>query len=309
MLPSRFVWLGDLPLTAHGKLDRAALPAPRQRPVLEREHVAPGSAMEWRLEAEYVAPRTPTEEVLAAFWAELLDLDRVGVHDDFLELGGHSLLATRLVSRIRTTLAVELPLRAVFEAPTVAGLARTVEASRLDRLAPAAPLVPVSREGPLPLSFAQERLWFLQQLAPESTRYTIPLGLRLAGRLDVAGLESSLSELVARHEALRTTFPAVDGRPVQVISPPEPVRLGVSDLGGLPPARREREARRRVQDAARHPFDLVRGPLLRSQLIRLDSEDHVLLLLLHHIIVDGWSLGLLTTELGAAYTAHLRSQR
>jgi NRPS condensation-like uncharacterized protein len=167
----------------------------------------------------------------------------------------------------------------------------------------------VSREGPLPLSFAQERLWFLQQLAPESTRYTVPLGLRLAGRLDVAGLERALSELVARHEALRTTFPAVDGRPVQVISPPEPVRLGVSDLGGLPPARREQEARRRVQDAARHPFDLVRGPLLRAQLIRLDSEDHVLLLLLHHIIVDGWSLGLLTSELGAAYTAHLRSER
>jgi amino acid adenylation domain-containing protein len=293
MVPAAFVGLDALPLTANGKLDRATLPAPEGRP---------------ELEVGYVAPRTPTEEVVAGIWAELLGLQRVGVHDDLFDLGGHSLLATRLVSRIRATLAVELPLRAVFEAPTVAGLARTVEASRLGGLAPAAPLAPASREGPLPLSFAQERLWFLQQLEPGSARYTIPLGLRLAGPLDVAGLERALHDLVARHEALRTTFPAVDGRPAQVISAPEPVRLEVSDLRGLPPAGREPEARRRAREAARRPFDLARGPLLRAQLMRLDGEDHVLLLVLHHIAADGWSLGLLTAELGAAYTAHLRGQ-
>ncbi|HEV3051001.1 MAG TPA: amino acid adenylation domain-containing protein, partial [Longimicrobium sp.] len=214
MVPAAFVPLDRLPLTANGKVDRKALPAPEL-----------GSA-----EDRYVAPRTPVEEVLAGIWAEVLRLERVGVEESFFELGGHSLLATRVVSRVRDVFAIELPLRALFEGPTVAELAVRVEEMRRAELPVLPPVVPTGRTEALPLSFAQERLWFIDRLEPGSTTYNIPAALRLTGALDERALERSLGEIVRRHEALRTVFAEVDGSPVQVISPFSGFALPVEDL-------------------------------------------------------------------------------
>jgi len=269
MVPSAFVTVEALPLTPNGKLDRAALPAVEHRP---------GAT------AARVPPRTPVEEVLAAVWGEVLALDPVGIDDDFFDLGGHSLLATQVVSRIRDRLGVELPVTALFAAPTVRGLAPTVAASRSDGAVPSAPPDPTGREEPLPLSFSQERMWFLQSMAPTSPLYNIPLAYRLRGRLDVTALERALAEVVERHEALRTRFPTRGELPVQEIVASEPMPLEVCDLSGVPPDRRESEARRLAGEEARRPFDLEEGPLQRARLLRLDAEDHVLLWVLHHIV-------------------------
>ncbi|HEX9935824.1 MAG TPA: amino acid adenylation domain-containing protein, partial [Longimicrobium sp.] len=286
MVPSAIVELESLPLTPSGKLDRKALPAP--------EH---GTG-----EAEYVAPRTPVEEVLAGIWAEVLRLERVGVEDGFFALGGHSLLATRVVSRVRELFGVELPLRALFERPTVAELAgRVEEMRRAGEGAALPPLVPVAREAPLPLSFAQERLWFLQQMEPEGAGYNMPWSGRLRGSLDASALERALGALRERHEALRTTFRPVEQGAVQVVHPAAPARLPVLDLTGLAPEAREPEARRLAREDAERPFDLERGPLLRATLMRLADEEHVLLLTMHHIVSDGWSMGVLFRELFTLY--------
>ncbi|HEX2076802.1 MAG TPA: condensation domain-containing protein, partial [Longimicrobium sp.] len=288
MLPGAIVRLDALPLTANGKLDRKALPAPEL-----------ASA-----EGRYVAPRTPVEEVLAGIWAEVLRLERVGVEESFFELGGHSLLATRVVSRVRELFGVELPLRALFEGPTVAELARRVEEMRRAGLPVLPPVVPVERTGALPLSFAQERLWFIDRLEPGSAVYNIPVAWRLAGALDQAALERSLSEIVRRHEALRTTFAEADASPVQVIAPFGAFALPVEDLSGLGEAEREAQVKRRATEEARRPFDLSAGPLFRAALLRLGEEDHVLLLSMHHIVSDGWSMGVLFRELSALYEAY-----
>jgi amino acid adenylation domain-containing protein len=289
MVPSAFVSLDALPLTPNGKLDRKALPAP-----------------EYALAEEtYVAPRTPAEEVLAGIWAEVLRLERVGANDNFFELGGHSLLATRVVSRVRELFGVELPLRALFEGPTVAGLAGRVEEMRRAELPVLPPVVPAGRTGPLPLSFAQERLWFIDRLDPGSATYNIPAALRLTGALDEAALERALGEIVRRHESLRTVFAEVDGSPVQVIAPFGGFALPVEDLSGLGEADREAAVRRRAGEEASRPFDLAAGPLFRAALLRLGGEDHVLLLSVHHVVSDGWSMGVLFRELSALYTAYL----
>ncbi|HYR09017.1 MAG TPA: condensation domain-containing protein, partial [Longimicrobium sp.] len=288
MLPGAIVRLDALPLTANGKLDRKALPAPEL-----------GSA-----EEGYVAPRTPVEEVLAGIWAEMLRLQRVGVAESFFDLGGHSLLATRVVSRIREVFGVELPLRALFEGPTVAELAKAVEDERRRELPVLPPVVPAGRTGPLPLSFAQERLWFIDRLEPESTVYNVPVAWRLGGALDEAALERSLGEIVRRHEALRTVFAETDGSPVQVIAPFGGFALPVEDLSGLGDADREAAVRRRAGEEARRAFDLAAGPLFRAALLRLGEEDHVLLLSMHHVVSDGWSMGVLFRELSALYTAY-----
>ena len=224
MVPSAFVRAG-----------RAAADAERQG----GPQGAAGAGATRRRTERYVAPRTPAEEVLAEIWAEVLRLERVGVDDNFFELGGHSLLATQVVSRVREAFGVELPLRALFEAPTVAELAERVEAMRRAGLPVLPPVVPVERTGALPLSFAQERLWFLDQLEPGSAVYNIPVALRLGGALDVAALERALDEIVRRHEALRTTFAEVDGAPVQVIAPFGGFALPVEDLSALGEAERE----------------------------------------------------------------------
>ncbi|HEX7240375.1 MAG TPA: amino acid adenylation domain-containing protein, partial [Longimicrobiaceae bacterium] len=285
MVPSAFVALEALPLTPGGKVDRRALPAPERTGEVDA----------------YVAPRTPTEEILAGIYAEVLGVERVGATDDFFALAGHSLLAMRLVSRVREALGTELPLRAVFEAPTVAGLAERVEAGAR---AVAPPIVPVPRDRPLPLSFAQQRLWFLDQLQPGSAAYNIPAALRLHGRLDTAALRKSLSEVVRRHESLRTVLGVADGEPVQVIREAAAVALPVVDLRVLPVEARERETLRLAGEEAARPFDLAAGPLLRSSLLRLDEEEWALLFTLHHVVSDGWSMEVLVREASALYGAH-----
>ncbi|HEX7239695.1 MAG TPA: condensation domain-containing protein, partial [Longimicrobiaceae bacterium] len=293
LVPGAFVALESLPLTPNGKLDRRALPAP-----------AYGSA-----EDGYVAPRTPVEEVLAGIWAEVLGVERVGVEEGFFELGGHSLLATQVVSRARQALGVEVPLRALFEAPTVAGLAGRIEALRSEgsgRVAP--PIERVPREGPLPLSFAQQRLWVVDRLEPGSAAYNLPFALRLRGELDTAALRASLDALVRRHEALRTTFAEQGGVPVQVVHPAAPVELRELDLRDLPEAEREAGAERLASEETLRPFDLEHGPLLRSTLLRLDEEEHVLLFTLHHVVSDGWSMQVLVREVSALYGAFSRGE-
>ncbi|MEW5930904.1 MAG: amino acid adenylation domain-containing protein, partial [Gemmatimonadota bacterium] len=292
MVPAAYVVLERLPLNRNGKLDRRALPAP--------EH---GTALD-----AYTAPRTPAEEVLAEIWAEVLKTERVGALDNFFELGGHSLLATQVISRLRDAFGVEVPLKALFEAPTVAGLAGRIEALRSTGATPAPPIVPVERTGPLPLSFAQQRLWLVDRIEPDSAAYNMPFPLRLRGGLDLRVLRASLDALVRRHEPLRTVFPEEGGRPVQVVRPPRPVPLPMVDLRGLPGEARQAEAKRLSGAEAVRPFDLAAGPLLRGTLVRLDEEDHVLLFNLHHIVSDGWSMQVLVREVSVFYAAFARGE-
>jgi hypothetical protein len=214
----------------------------------------------------------------------------VSIHDNFFNLGGHSLLATQVVSRIREAFHITFPLRSFFEDPTVAGVASSIERIRkAGQELKTPPLVPVSREAPLRLSFAQQRLWFLQQLDPASIAYNVPLALRLEGGLNVRALERTLEEIIRRHESLRTTFPTVDGHPVQRVTPVGPLVLGIVDLQDFSKPTPETESRRLAAKEAVEPFDLATGPLFRTQLLRLGIEDHVLLVTLHHIVSDGWT--------------------
>jgi len=282
MTPSAYVPLAALPLTPNGKLDRGALPVPE-------------SAL--AVDESLAAPSDPIEELLAGIWAEVLGRDRVGVRDDFFALGGHSLLATQVVSRIRGVLNAGIALRQLFEAPTVAELARVVRAARQD--APQPPIERVARDRDLPLSFAQQRLWLIDQLEPGSPAYNIPSAVRLSGEVSPSRLERIFAEIVRRHEALRTTFAAHEGRPVQVIADPAPVPLPLVDLTGLAEDDRETRARELATEEARRPFDLQRGPLLRLALLRLAAREHVLLVTMHHIVSDGWSMGVLLRDIAA----------
>jgi amino acid adenylation domain-containing protein/non-ribosomal peptide synthase protein (TIGR01720 family) len=290
MIPSAFVLLDELPLTPNGKVDRRVLPAPDWSAIEPDE--------------SYVAPRTPAEATLADIWCDVLGLQQIGARDDFFERGGHSLLATQLVSRIRDAFKVDLPLRNIFEFPTIAELA-----TQIDRAATAfdePPITPVSRDGELPLSYAQQRLWFLDQLEPESAAYNIPEAFRITGELDVAVLDRCLNEVVRRHESLRTTFPATtlgDGKARQVIAPELTLRFEVTNREGLDPAQRDAEAVRLASEEAQTVFDLERGPLVRARLVRFAAEDHVMLLTMHHIISDDWSSKVLFGEFAALYDA------
>ncbi|MBV9774197.1 MAG: amino acid adenylation domain-containing protein, partial [Gemmatimonadetes bacterium] len=291
MVPSALVALEAFPLTPNGKVDRRALPAP--------EPPRPGTASQR-------AARTPTEEVVAAIWADLLRLDHAGPDDDFFALGGHSLLATQVVSRLRQAFGVELPLRALFEDGTVAGVARRVEdalGARAELAAP--PLVPVPRERGegLPLSFSQERLWFLTRLDPAYASYNIAAGVRMTGALDAETLRRSLEEVVHRHESLRTVFAVAGDESVQRVLPPAAFPLPLEDVSALPAEERETAMLRLGDREAGHACDLQRGPLFRARLVRLAEEEHVLLLALHHVVGDAWSLGVLTREVAALYPA------
>ncbi|HEX6289381.1 MAG TPA: amino acid adenylation domain-containing protein, partial [Herpetosiphonaceae bacterium] len=290
MVPSAFIWLDAFPLTPNGKLDRTALPAPDMaRPDPEET---------------FVAPRTPIEEVVAGIWADVLGLRRVSIHDNFFDLGGHSLLATQILARVQDVLAVELSIRCLFETPTVAGLARQIAAARHTAAeAQETPLLPGLRVEPIPLSFAQQRLWFFDQLAPDSTVYLILTAVRLSGPLDVGALQDSLNAVVARHEALRTTFAVERGQPTQIIVPSLALALPLEDLSDEPQHQREHTVERLVTAETQRPFDLQRGPLIRAMLIRHTTREHELLLTLHHIVADGWSLGILVRELATIYTA------
>ncbi|MEA2694107.1 MAG: hypothetical protein QOJ16_3494 [Acidobacteriota bacterium] len=290
MLPAAFVPLPALPWTANGKVDRRALPAP------EREAAAAGG---------HVAPRNPAEEVLAGIWAAVLGRERIGIHDDFFALGGHSLLASQVVARVREAFAVELPLRALFEARTLAGLAARLAPGDLARAA-VPPLVPVPRDGGLPLSFAQQRLWFLDQWEPGDPSYNVPAAVRLEGELDAAALGRALAEIVRRHEVLRTTFEAVEGEPRQVIREEMAIplpRIDLSCLPALPEGIREETLERLAREEAWTPFDLARGPHLRARLFGLGPGDHLLTLTLHHIVSDGGSTAVLIHEIRSLYGA------
>ena len=288
MVPAAYVELARLPLTANGKVDRSHLPVP----VWERH-----------TEQRYVAPRTPVEQTLVGIWAELLGVQKVGVHDDFFDLGGHSLLATQLMSRVRDALQVELPLRSLFNGPTVAGLADELAGSQhTEDSVPLSPRDRVARELP-PLSYAQQRLWFLDQLEPDSAAYNLHWAAWLEGPVESGLLQRAVDDLVARHEPLRTTFAARGGEPVQVIAPEWTVPV---ELEVMASASDER-VRARLIELTRQPFDLHQGPLLRVVLLRIGANRHVLLLLMHHIVSDGWSMGVLFRELTGLYDAYINN--
>ncbi|MBO3462192.1 non-ribosomal peptide synthetase [Aetokthonos hydrillicola Thurmond2011] len=274
MVPSAFVMLEYVPLTPNGKVDRRALPAPE---------IGLG------LELSFVAPRTLIEEVLAGIWVEVLKVERVGIHDNFLELGGHSLLAIQLISRVRDTLGVELPLRSLFEAPTVMELAQYIEAQQQNPKLLLPPIEPVERTQNLPLSFGQEQLWVLDQLVSNVPVYNEPATIWMPENINVVALEKALNEIVNRHEILRTTYRIIDGQLMQVIAPYLTLPLPVVDLRSLPTLEREAEALRLATQEARQPFDLTSGPLLRATLMRLDETDCRLYVTTHHSIDDGIS--------------------
>ncbi|WP_456407429.1 amino acid adenylation domain-containing protein [Caldithrix abyssi] len=287
MTPAAYVQMEKFPLTPNGKVNRRALPDPEEAD---------------RIAQEYVAPSTPEEELLASIWEDILKVERVGVSSNFFDLGGHSLLATQLVSRIRDAFDVEIPLKEIFAFPTVRQLSMRLQAYKAgEGQLQAPPIEKADRSGKLPLSFAQQRLWFLDQLQPGSSFYNIPGAVRLIGDLNVEALEKSLSEVVRRHETLRTTFDDENGKPFLVIHEAQPVKLPVTDLSGLPEEEQKQQLKKLTLEENRKPFDLKSGPLFRTQLIKLNEKEHVILLTMHHIISDGWSMGIFMQEIAAFY--------
>ncbi|MCX4587514.1 non-ribosomal peptide synthetase [Streptomyces sp. NBC_01481] len=282
MVPTAVVPLDRLPLTANGKLDRAALPVP--------EFTSAGTGRE---------ARTPQEQIVCDLFAQVLGLPRVGVDDDFFDLGGHSLLATRLIAQIRAAFGVELELRSLFEGPTPAAAAALLDTAGPGRLA----LTVRQRPEVMPLSFAQRRLWFIHKMEGPSATYNIPLALRLTGELDRDALRAALGDVVARHESLRTVFPEAEGVPCQQVLAPE---AAVPRLTVTPTT--ETELPDVLTSAARHAFDLAVEPPLRANLFELSAQEYVLLLVVHHIAGDGWSLGPLASDLTRAYTARTQGQ-
>lgn len=293
MAPSAFVMLHTLPLTTNDKVDRQALPAP-----------------EWerlRLDKPYVVPRTPLEELLVTLWEHILEVDTIGIYDNFFVLGGHSLLAMQMVSQLRRRLEIDVSIRALFEAPTIASLASHIEAVRRSPQAvPAHPIRPVPRTKNSPLTISQEHFWELDRLLPGAPFSNMPYAVRLIGDVDAAILERSFSEIIKRHEILRTTFTIADGRPAQVIAPASELPLTVTDLQALPRADREAEVERLIRHATLFQFDLTQGPLVQVELLRIDVREYVLLIIMHHIVSDGWSMGVLARELSTLYTAFSR---
>jgi amino acid adenylation domain-containing protein len=312
MIPEVFVMLEALPMTPNRKVDRTALPAPSEpTQVTDRP---------------CVAPRTPTEEKVAEIYREVLELKRVGIDDGFFELGGHSLLATKVRSRVLDAFGVELEARRVFELPTVALLSKHIDALRPthDALPPIPAIVPVNKPGPRPLSFAQQRLWFLHQHDGPGAMFNMAGALSLRGPLNLSALTESLADVVRRHEVLRTAFPLGEDGPIQIVSPPRDLQLPVVDLRHFSPGQQHAELQRHAAIAAAIPFDLENGPLLRLTLFQC-SEDahraaaangngshsmaqqqvHVLLVIVHHIVFDGWSISVLFNELSRLYQAHI----
>jgi len=283
MMPSAFVILDAFPLTPNGKVNRKALPAPERK----------------RGEQEiYVAPRTDVEEQLVDIWADVLGIKQIGVHDDFFALGGHSLLATQLISRIRDGLNTELPLLALFNHPTVAGLA--VEISGDEAAAASAVIKPCDRDAALPLSFAQQRLWFLDQLEGISSTYNVPLALALQGELNIDALQSAVDALVARHESLRTSFTDAHGEPAQLVHASLQIPVDVIEMPGAA----ANELQNKLEELVQTPFNLATDALVRVHVLRASDAECRLLLIMHHIVSDGWSLGILAREMAALYAEH-----
>ncbi|AFZ23112.1 amino acid adenylation enzyme/thioester reductase family protein [Cylindrospermum stagnale PCC 7417] len=298
MIPAAFVTLKALPLTPNGKVDRRVLPKPE--------------TTNSELEAAFVAPRTWLEEQLAEIWCTVLHREKVGIYDNFFELGGHSLLITSVISRIRESLSIAIPLHSLFAAPTIAALSQVITARQLEvqeqsksgiTFDTLQPLVPQLRDTYIPLSFAQESIWRLQQSDPESSAYNSFSVLRFTGSLSVSVLESSFNEIIRRHEILRTTFTVVEGQPVQIITPSLTIPLEIIDLQNLPQRERISEAQRLAALEYQRHFDLASVPLIKTTLLRLAPEEHWLIINIHHIITDGWSFSLLLEELRILYEA------
>ena len=287
MVPAAIVRLEELPLTTTGKLDRKAL-----------------LALETMGSSERRAPRSPQEEILCTLFAEVLHLERVGIDDNFFEIGGHSLLATMLVSRIRATLGVEMQPALLFEWPAVAQLGPRLSKREKERMA----LVKQQRPERLPLSYAQQRLWFLDRLGGSSREYNIPAALRLRGALDPQALEKAINTIVQRHEILRTHFEEIEGEAIQVIAPELRLALEVEDLSGLKQERQKEEVRFALAQQWQKGFDLERGPLLRTKLMKLGEEEHIFLRTFHHIVYDGWSEGVFHWELMELYEAFRKGE-
>ncbi|MCG6136134.1 MAG: amino acid adenylation domain-containing protein [Nostoc sp. LLA-1] len=290
MLPTAIVMLDALPVTPNGKVDRHALPAPDLTQLLQKSDFVPAS--------------TPLEQMLVSIWAEILGIDQLGIHDNFFDLGGHSLLATQLISRIRQILHLDLPLRCLFEAPTIAELASVIQTMVMQgqnwQNSPS--ILPCSRQVELPLSFAQNRLWFIDQLQPGNSAYNIFEAIRLKGSLNLTALEQSINEIIRRHEILRTQFIAVDGQPVQVIIPDLQLNLPLIDLEILSATAQEAEVQRLITQAAQQPFDLTQAPLVRGSLVKLNTTEHIVLFAMHHIIFDAWSMEILVEEVATLYS-------
>src|SRR6185369_2182161 len=286
MVPSALVLLEQLPRTASGKVDRAALPEPGQ---FQSE--------------SFVAPRNPLEELVAEIWSQVLKLPQVGVADNFFHLGGHSLLATQVISRVREVFGVEVSLRAFFESATVAGLCSQIDLRRGGQAVQFPAIERISRDQLLPLSFSQERLWFIAQLDPDNTAYHVPRAIRITGELDVDLVRATFNEILRRHEILRTSFPTVDGRPVQVIHAPHALEVPLIDVRSLPQSERETQVQQFIRTEGNHPFDFHQEPLIRVSLLQLDEPEHVLVLTEHHLVHDGWTQGVLMRDFVAVYSA------
>lgn len=288
MIPIHYIFLNAFPLTSSGKINRRALPAP--------EHDR---------DTDITHPRTFVETTLAAIWSQVLGIEEIGVHDNFLELGGHSLLAVRVMTRLNEHFGSKLTVRVLFDAPTIAMLSQHIEAEReLKTL----PIEPVSRQQPLLLSSAQQRLWFINQLDPDSPAYLIPIAYRISGALDVAVLEQSLNTIIARHEALRTAFVSQSGQTYQVIAPTLQLPLNIIDLSHLPKAAQETKVQQILFDESQRPFDLTHLPLLRVHLLYLAPQDHILLIVIHHVVFDEWSLDVFFQEMSVLYPAFIQGE-
>ena len=293
VIPTAFCFLPALPITPNGKLDRRALPMPD---LIDAERAI-------------VEPRTETERLLIEMWSEALGVTGISADDDFFAVGGHSIVAARLASRLREAFGIDLSVRAMFEAPTVAQLGKLIDdrrRSREDERRPA--LVSVERKGPMPVSFAQQGFWLLEQFEPERPIYANPEVVRFRGALSVPAFVQTLTAIVGRHESLRTTFRAVDGAPKQIIEAARPVDVPVIDLEALPPGRREAAATELARVEAHTPFNLSRGPMLRVTILRMAADDHIVHFTMHHIVSDLWSIGVLMTEVGARYRAALTGE-
>ncbi|WP_271835357.1 non-ribosomal peptide synthetase [Dolichospermum lemmermannii] len=286
MMPSVFVSLDALPLTPNGKIDRQALPIPD-------------------IQETFVAPRNSQEETLAQIWGKVFGVEQIGIDDNFFQLGGHSLIATQIVSRIRDVFQIELSFGQLFANPTINDLIKVIiQQQQLQQPLPLAKITPISREGYLPVSFAQERVYFIEQLAPSMTAYQFQESLRIKGNLNIDILEESLSEILRRHEIFRTTFPAVEGKLVQLIHPPQPVKLPVIDLSNFPKSEQESEVQRLTEIAVHEPFDISQLPLIRWTLLKLSNQEYVLVHVEHHMVHDGWSFNLFLRELLTLYQAY-----
>ncbi|MFG6107743.1 amino acid adenylation domain-containing protein [Leptothoe sp. EHU-05/26/07-4] len=291
MIPSVFMELETLPLTANRKIDRRALPKPNLSSAIQRA---------------YTPPRTPTEEVMVNIFADILDIDRVGIHDNFFDLGGHSLLATRIVSRMRAAFQLDIPLRSLFEAPTVAELGQVVQDLQHTEETPPPSIDAVSRNHNLPLSWAQERLWFLDKLEGASLTNNMPSAVEINGLLNISVLEEALTKLIERHEILRTCFPTVNNSPVQSIIPAIPITVPIDDWSKLPSSEQQTAIQTRLDQEMKQSFNLTDGPLMRLQLIQLGEHHYVLIITFHHAIYDAWSGSIFIQELAELYRSYLR---